>query len=219
MCTPIYAILKYLSCISACLWGFSILSNAQVVIYRDPTHKAGEQEYIKTTKELIKRINNSSIATAGLYTASAEEMRQLEKLKNQQYTALTSAYAFYTDSLRIRRFNESLSMIKSNLEKGLVIIESNPRASYFFKEKIIDLIASLNDAETIFKQATVVMGKANQMSNADRNILLFKSEDMLADIAKQGQGLVNIGKMITLDPERMEQLIKDKYNKSSGGPK
>lgn len=188
-------------------------SGAQVVIYRDPTHKAGENEYIKTTKELIKNINKSSIATAALYTSSAEEMKQLERLKKNQYTALSTAYAFYTDPLRIERFNESLSMVKSNLLKGLAVIEANPQASYFFRDKLLELIAQLNDTERIFKQATVVSGKSNQMSNSDRNILLFKAEDMLADIAKQGQGIVNVGKMITLDPRRMEELVEKKYNK------
>ena len=36
---------------------------------------------------------------------------------------------------------------------------------------------------------------------------------MIAEIAKEGQNIVNVGKMITLDPERMEELAKKKYHK------
>ena len=71
----------------------------------------------------------------------------------------------------------------------------------------------MNDAERVFKQATVIEGEDNQMSNADRNALLFKAEEMIAEIAKEGQNIVNVGKMITLDPERMEELAKKKYHK------
>lgn len=191
----------------------SVVTKAQVIIYRDPTHRAGESEYIKTTKELIKKINKSATATAGLYTVSAEEMKQVRRLKEQQYHALTTAYAFYTDELRIERFYKSLETVKTNMEKGLKVIEANPQASYFFRDKMMELIAELDDAETVFKQATIKDGKNNQMTNADRNMLLFKAEDMVGRVAKEGQGLVNVGKMITLDPEKLEQLAREKNRK------
>jgi len=102
-------------------------------------------------------------------------------------------------------------MIKDNLEQGLKVIDDNRYARDLLRDKLVDLIRSLDDADDIFRQATEVEGHEDQMSNADRNILLFKAEDMLGEIAKQGQGLVNIGKMLTLDPIRMEQLEKKKY--------
>lgn len=91
---------------------------------------------------------------------------------------------------------------------GFSVIEANPQASFFFRDRLIELIAEVNDAERVFKQATVIEGEDNQMSNADRNALLFKAEEMIAEIAKEGQNIVNVGKMITLDPERMEELAK-----------
>lgn len=186
------------------------------MIYIDPVHEAGELEYISTQKKLIKKISTSTVATSALYTSSAEDMRQLERIKKNQYQALTTSYAFYKDSIRIKRFNETQKQVKRNLEVGLAVIEANSQASYFFRDRMIELISELNDAERVFKQATVTAGKTNQMSNADRNLLLFKAEDMLADITKEGQRIVNVGKMITLDPERMEQLVRDRYEREYG---
>jgi len=160
---------------------------------------------------MINRINVSSAITTAAYALSADHMKQLERLKEQQYRGLTTSYAFYNDELRKRRFNESLAMIKDNLEQGLKVIDDNRYARDLLRDKLVDLIRSLDDADDIFRQATEVEGHEDQMSNADRNILLFKAEDMLGEIAKQGQGLVNIGKMLTLDPIRMEQLEKKKY--------
>lgn len=185
----------------------------QYVIFMDPVHMAGEKDYISTTKGLISKINNSSIATSALYTSSVERIKQLERLKKDQYRALSTSYAFYKDQLRIDRFNETLTRVRTNLETGLIVIESNPRASYFFRDKMLELIMELNDAERVFQQATVVEGKNNQMTNADRNMLLFKSEDMLSEIAKKGQNMVNVGKMITLDPEKMEEIARGKNRK------
>ena len=190
-----------------------VTAMGQFVIYIDPTHKAGEKDYISTTKKLITEINKSATATAALYTTASEEMKKLERLKREQYNALTTAYAFYTDELRIKRFNETLGTVKRNLQLGFSVIEANPQASFFFRDRLIELIAEVNDAERVFKQATVIEGEDNQMSNADRNALLFKAEEMIAEIAKEGQNIVNVGKMITLDPERMEELAKKKYHK------
>ena len=176
-----------------------VTAMGQFVIYIDPTHKAGEKDYISTTKKLITEINKSATAPAAFYT--------------EQYNALTTAYAFYTDELRIKRFNETLGTVKRNLQMGFSVIEANPQASFFFRDRLIELIAEVNDAERVFKQATVIEGEDNQMSNADRNALLFKAEEMIAEIAKEGQNIVNVGKMITLDPERMEELAKKKYHK------
>lgn len=184
---------------------------SQIVVYRDPTHKSGEEDYIRITKDMINRINVSSAITTAAYALSADHMKQLERLKEQQYRGLTTSYAFYNDELRKRRFNESLAMIKDNLEQGLKVIDDNRYARDLLRDKLVDLIRSLDDADDIFRQATEVEGHEDQMSNTDRNILLFKAEDMLGEIAKQGQGLVNIGKMLTLDPIRMEQLEKKKY--------
>lgn len=184
---------------------------SQIVVYRDPTHKSGEQDYIKITKDMINRINASSAITSAAYALSADHMKQMERLKEQQYRGLTTSYAFYNDELRKKRFNETLDMVQSNLEKGLEVIDDNRYARELLRDKLVDLIRSLDDVDDIFRQATEVEGHENQMSNADRNILLFKAEDMLGEIAKQGQGLVNIGKMLTLDPIRMEQLEKKKY--------
>lgn len=190
-----------------------VTAMGQFVIYIDPTHKAGEKDYISTTKKLITEINKSATATAALYTTASEEMKKLERLKREQYNALTTVYAFYTDELRIKRFNETLGTVKRNLQMGFSVIEANPQASFFFRDRLIELIAEVNDAERVFKQATVIEGEDNQMSNADRNALLFKAEEMIAEIAKEGQNIVNVGKMITLDPERMEELAKKKYHK------
>lgn len=185
----------------------------QYVIFMDPIHMVGENDYISTTKGLISKINNSSIAISALYTSSAEQVKQLERLKEDQYRALSTSYAFYKDQLRIDRFNETLTRVRTNLETGLIVIESNPQASYFFRDKMLELIMELNDAERVFQQATVVEGNNNQMTNADRNMLLFKSEDMLSEIAKKGQNMVNVGKMITLDPEKMEEIAREKNRK------
>ena len=102
------------------------------------------QDYISTTKKLITEINKSATATAALYTTASEEMKKLERLKREQYNALTTAYAFYTDELRIKRFNETLGTVKRNLQMGFSVIEANPQASFFFRDRLIELIAEVN---------------------------------------------------------------------------
>ena len=126
-----------------------VTAMGQFVIYIDPTHKAGEKDYISTTKKLITEINKSATATAALYTTASEEMKKLERLKREQYNALTTAYAFYTDELRIKRFNETLGTVKRNLQMGFSVIEANPQASFFFRDRLIELIAEVNDAERV----------------------------------------------------------------------
>lgn len=52
-------------------------------IYIDPTHKAGEKDYISTTKKLITEINKVSYGDSCFMSTASKEMKKLERLKKE----------------------------------------------------------------------------------------------------------------------------------------
>ena len=177
-----------------------------------PGHHAVEQKFIEIQKKWITKINLLCAEFSTEAMATGHMLDQIGKLRKREYTAMTTVYSFYTDTVRTKRFEKDLKQLKDNITEAQGLIAVNPHARKYFMERLMELSEEVDNAETLFKEATEKEGFLFQRSNADRNELLVESEEQLKDITLELGRIQQIGRSLRLDKQLMEQWAGTQYH-------
>lgn len=200
------------------LFGAAILISTQpsgafgFVYVIGPGHHAVEEHFIQIQKKWITKINLVCAEFTAEAMATGHMLDQIGQLRKCEYTALTTVYSFYTDSVRIQRFQKDLKQLKDNINEAQSLLGQNPHARKYFTERLMQLEEEVDNAETIFKEATEKEGFLFQRSNADRNELLIESEEQLKDISLELGRIQQIGRSLRLDKQLMEKWAGSEYH-------
>lgn len=178
-----------------------------------PGHTSVETYFIELQKKWVTKINLLCAEFSSETLATGHMLDQIGKLRKKEYTAMTTVYSYYTDSVRIQRFQKDLKQLKDNITEVQGMMAQNPYARKYFTERLFDLNEEVDNAETLFKEATEKEGFLFQRSNADRNELLIESEEQLKDIALELARIQQIGRSLHLDKQLMEKWAGEAYDK------
>ena len=182
-------------------------------IYLGIGHNNVEKKFIEIQKKLSERLDLKAAAFSTASAASITLMNQITDLRKREYKSLTTAYAYYTDSTRIKQFKNDVDTVKQFIKDARVVIDKNKYARGYFGARIEELLGEVENAETLFSEATEKQGFDAQRDNAERNMLLLESEELLKNIYMETVKLVRIGKTLHLDRQLMEQWGGESYKK------
>lgn len=203
---------------SIALMGAALLLNIQpansflFVFVLGPGHNSVENYFIELQKKWITKINLRCAEFSTEALTTGHMLDQIGKLRKKEYTAMTTVYSFYTDSVRIERFRKDLQQLKDNITEAQGLLGQNPYARKYFTERLFQLQDEVDNAETLFKEATEKEGFLFQRSNADRNELLVESEGQLKDISLELARIQQIGRSLHLDHQLMEKWAGHKHS-------
>ena len=182
----------------------SVAISGYAQTYTNPTHLIQEVAYNKVVGEfdnLSEELEKRTVLNDSIHNL----LIVLQEMKKSKISSMSKVPMYYTDPVRIKRFNEKIKTTRNIINHCKELISKNGKYRYF-ERVFIKMEEQLEVVESNWQIVTEFKGEKKLMDAHQRYKLALYAEDGLNEIARDAINYSRIAYAIT---RSREEAIED----------